>query len=176
MKKINQFLLFYFPLTLSHVRVKFPHSPILHYAFSSWIEKTMTKTIDCHWEDRFVSQQYGAVRKFYRYLPLFSHQPRNSYCKSRVRIKLALLNNNYKLKFTKLNLSTDLSPLQRPFFCTWLLFSGWLSLHDFFIFFYYLDSSHSLNIITTVFLGDLSTYKFAAILHEIQVTLSADVN
>ena len=23
---------------------KFPHSPILHYAFSSWIEKTMTKT------------------------------------------------------------------------------------------------------------------------------------
>ena len=23
--------------------VKFPHSPILHYAFSSWIEKTMTK-------------------------------------------------------------------------------------------------------------------------------------
>ena len=26
---------------------KFPHSPILHYAFSSWIEKTMTKTIHC---------------------------------------------------------------------------------------------------------------------------------
>ena len=23
--------------------VKFPHSPILHYTFSSWIEKTMTK-------------------------------------------------------------------------------------------------------------------------------------
>ena len=86
------------------------------------------------------------------------------------------LNNNYKLKFTKLKLSTNLSPLQRPFFCTWLLFSGWLSLHDFLIFFYYLDSSHSLNIITTVFLGDLSTYKFAAILHEIQVTLSADVS
>ena len=34
--------------------VKFPHSPILHYAFSSWIEKTMTKTIHCHWENRFV--------------------------------------------------------------------------------------------------------------------------
>ena len=28
------------------LRVKFPHSPILHYAFSSWIEKTMTKTMD----------------------------------------------------------------------------------------------------------------------------------
>ena len=27
--------------------VKFPHRPILHYAFSSWIEKTMTKTIHC---------------------------------------------------------------------------------------------------------------------------------
>ena len=24
--------------------------------FSSWIEKTMTKTIDCHWENRFVLQ------------------------------------------------------------------------------------------------------------------------
>ena len=34
--------------------VKFPHSPIPHYAFSSWIEKTMTKTIHCHWENRFV--------------------------------------------------------------------------------------------------------------------------
>ena len=33
---------------------KFPHSPILHDAFSSWIEKTMTKTIHCHWENRFV--------------------------------------------------------------------------------------------------------------------------
>ena len=33
---------------------KFPHSPILHYVFSSWIEKTMTKTIHCHWENRFV--------------------------------------------------------------------------------------------------------------------------
>ena len=38
------------------VSVKFPHSPILHCAFSSWIEKTMTKTIHCHWENRFVLQ------------------------------------------------------------------------------------------------------------------------
>ena len=36
--------------------VKFPHSPILHYAFSSWLEKIMTKTIHCHWENRFVLQ------------------------------------------------------------------------------------------------------------------------
>ena len=40
--------------------VKFPHSPILHYAFSSWTEKTMTKTmtktIHFHWENRFVLQ------------------------------------------------------------------------------------------------------------------------
>ena len=43
-------------ITGSELVVKFPHSPILHYAFSSWIEKTMTKTIDYHWEDRFVSQ------------------------------------------------------------------------------------------------------------------------
>ena len=28
--------------------VKFPHSPILHYAFSTWTEKTMTKTIHFH--------------------------------------------------------------------------------------------------------------------------------
>ena len=32
-------------------RVKFPHSPILHHAFSSWIEKTMTKTTHYHWGD-----------------------------------------------------------------------------------------------------------------------------
>ena len=38
--------------------VKFAHSPILHlyYAFSSWIEKTMKKTIHRHWENRFVLQ------------------------------------------------------------------------------------------------------------------------
>ena len=59
--------------------VKFPHSPILHYAFSSWIEKTMTKTIHCHWENRFVLQ-YGAVRKFY---PPFEWLHRNrSYCQN----------------------------------------------------------------------------------------------
>ena len=27
--------------------VRFPHSPILHYAYSSWIKITMAKTIDC---------------------------------------------------------------------------------------------------------------------------------
>ena len=29
---------------------------VLHCAFSSWIEKAMTKTIYCHLENRFVSQ------------------------------------------------------------------------------------------------------------------------
>ena len=28
---------------MNQVGAKFPHSPILHYAFSSWREKTMTK-------------------------------------------------------------------------------------------------------------------------------------
>ena len=36
--------------------VKFPHSPILHYASSSWIEKTRTKTIHCHRENIFLFQ------------------------------------------------------------------------------------------------------------------------
>ena len=36
--------------------VKFPHSPILHYTFSSWTEKSITKTIHFHWENRFVLQ------------------------------------------------------------------------------------------------------------------------
>ena len=53
-----------FLITVSHwcevvrkskkLRVKFPHSPILNYAFSSWLEKTMKKTIHFHWENRFV--------------------------------------------------------------------------------------------------------------------------
>ena len=35
---------------ISFISVKFPHSPILHYVFSSWIEKTIKKkTIHCHW-------------------------------------------------------------------------------------------------------------------------------
>ena len=34
--------------------VKFTHGPILNYAFSSWIEKTMTKTIHWHWGNRFL--------------------------------------------------------------------------------------------------------------------------
>ena len=46
--------------------VKFAHSPILHYAFSSWIEKTMKKTIHRHWENRFVLESYGVMWKFYR--------------------------------------------------------------------------------------------------------------
>ena len=37
-------------------------------------KKSMTKTIDCHWENRFVLQQYGAVRKFY---PPFERLHRN---------------------------------------------------------------------------------------------------
>lgn len=48
--------------TPEKARVKFPHSLILHFAFSSWIEKIMTKTRHCHWENRFVL----AVRKFYQ--------------------------------------------------------------------------------------------------------------
>ena len=43
---------------------KFPQSPILHYAFSSWMEKTMTKTMHCLWKNRFVLQQYGLCGNF----------------------------------------------------------------------------------------------------------------
>ena len=39
-----------------NIEVKFPHSPILHYAFSLCIEKTKTKTIHCPWENRFALQ------------------------------------------------------------------------------------------------------------------------
>ena len=35
-----------FIVLYSKFSVKFPHSPILHYTFSSWREKTMTKTIN----------------------------------------------------------------------------------------------------------------------------------
>ena len=34
--------------------VEFTHILILHHAFSSWIEKTMAKTVHCLWENRFV--------------------------------------------------------------------------------------------------------------------------
>ena len=44
--------------------VKFPHSPILHYAFSSWIEKTMTKTIHHHWETDLFYNSMGLCGNF----------------------------------------------------------------------------------------------------------------
>ena len=55
--------------------VKFLHSSILYYAFSSWIEKRMIKTIDCLRENRFV---FRAVWKFYQKSNIFSNQPLNS--------------------------------------------------------------------------------------------------
>ena len=45
----------YLPQQLNYT-VKFPQSSILHCAFSSQIEKAMTKTIYCHRENRFVLQ------------------------------------------------------------------------------------------------------------------------
>ena len=39
--------------------VKSPHSPILHYAFSSWIEKTTTKTIHCRWKTDLFNNSMG---------------------------------------------------------------------------------------------------------------------
>ena len=55
--------------------VKFLHSSILYYAFSSWIEERMVKTIDCLRENRFVLR---AVWKFYQKSNIFSNQPLNS--------------------------------------------------------------------------------------------------
>ena len=50
---------------LFQIMVKFPHSPILYFAFSSWIEKTMTKTIHCYWGNRFVYSSMGLCGNFY---------------------------------------------------------------------------------------------------------------
>ena len=41
----------------------FPHKPIFHYAYSSWIKKIMTKTIDCFWDYDFVWLQHGLILK-----------------------------------------------------------------------------------------------------------------
>ena len=41
--------------------------PILHYAFSSWIEKTMTKTIHCHWETDLFYNSMGLCGNFINY-------------------------------------------------------------------------------------------------------------
>ena len=54
------------PLGIAHKQRFGKMSTQPHLAFSSWIEKTMTKTIHYHWENRFVLQKYGAVQKFYQ--------------------------------------------------------------------------------------------------------------
>ena len=58
LREIGQYYL------LKNQLIKFPHSPILHYAFSSWVEKTMTKTIRCHWENRFAYNIMGLCGNF----------------------------------------------------------------------------------------------------------------
>ena len=45
-------------------KVKFPHGPILHYVFSSSIEKTMTKAIPCDWETDLFYNRMGLCGKF----------------------------------------------------------------------------------------------------------------
>ena len=44
--------------------VKFPHSPILHYAFSSWTEETMTKIIHFRWETDLFYNSMGLCGNF----------------------------------------------------------------------------------------------------------------
>ena len=77
-------------------RLKFPHSPILHYAFSSWIVKITTKTIHCHWETDLFNNSMGLCGNFTRkqlLLPRGSHIQRFRRCRSttlRLSILLAL--------------------------------------------------------------------------------------
>ena len=83
--------------------VKFPHSSIQHYALSSWIEKTMSKTIHCQWENRFVLQGYGAVRKFYQIHFLF-----NDYQGSRHKSNLNILEVNFNLNNAPFHITSKL--------------------------------------------------------------------
>ena len=89
LREIEQYYL------LKNQPIKFPPSPIPHYAFSSWAEKTLTKTIHCHRENKFVLQKYGAVRKFYRPawkkaievdVEAIKNQIRDDYRKKKIRI------------------------------------------------------------------------------------------
>ena len=45
-------------------RGKISAQPHTKYAFSSRLEKTMTKTIHCHWENRFVYNSMGLCGNF----------------------------------------------------------------------------------------------------------------
>ena len=57
---------------------KFPHSPILHYAFSSWIEKTMTKTIHCLGKTDLFYNRMGLCGNFTQKKPCFEDCKRKS--------------------------------------------------------------------------------------------------
>ena len=70
----------------SAFRVKFPHSTILHYAFSSWIEKTMTKKIHCNWENRFFYNCMGLWGNF----TAFSRVKKVGWCDIRRTVKQSL--------------------------------------------------------------------------------------
>ena len=47
--------------------VKFPHSPIQYYAFTPWIEETMTKTKHCHLETDLFYNNMGPCGNFTLY-------------------------------------------------------------------------------------------------------------
>lgn len=66
--------------------VKFMHSPILHFALSSWIEKTMTKKIPCNWENRFFYNCMGLWGNF----TAFSRVKKVGWCDIRRTVKQSL--------------------------------------------------------------------------------------
>ena len=74
----------------SAFRVKFPHSTILHYAFSSWIEKTMTKKIHCHWENWVFYNCMGLWGNF----TAFSRVKKVGWCDIRRTVKQSFLGLN----------------------------------------------------------------------------------
>lgn len=48
--------------------VRFPHCLILHYACSSRVKKTVSRTVNCPLDYGSVLQWFGAVRKSFRFL------------------------------------------------------------------------------------------------------------
>ena len=58
-------------------KVKFPHSPILHYAFSSWIEKTTTKQYITLWKTELFYNGMGLCGNLPKPKILFWQDTRN---------------------------------------------------------------------------------------------------
>ena len=102
----------------------FPHSPIQHFAFSSWIEKTMTKTIHCIGKTDLFYNSIGLCGNFIRLISYCYPKPNLT---DPLTVSVMLFVIEYQ---TSVNIGLDFKMIWSPAFSCLIslisLYSVWL--------------------------------------------------